>query len=579
MNRKERRAAIKNAPVPGNPAHNSHLAAMQLSALAIEHHQNNRLREAAIAYKRLLAIKPNHPSIINNLGCVLQAQGKLKEASACFARALSLMPQIFRDYINSYQTLISVLPPIGEAARRAAAAWPERLTAEQLLDGGGIAAIADDPLLCAMLEAVPVRSVALEWVLTFLRGSLLGDAMAGRVLAESTLAFACTLAKQCFINEYVFATTPEEDAQVERLEGALAEAIAEGRGVAPLQLAAIAMYRPLYALDHAAKLLERSWPRVVDEVVKQQLREPLQEKELRKSIPALTAIDDETSLRVRQQYEENPYPRWVHVIGNVVPTPLDQYLRQMFPGVEFTPLGKTASVDVLIAGCGTGSQTTTIALTCQGAQMLAVDLSLSSLSYAKRNTPPALARNIEYAQADILKLREIGRTFDVVYSSGVLHHMADPGEAWRILVSLLRPGGLMNLSLYSELGRADVVAARAFIAERGYQPTTADIRRCRQELLLTPLRRIARSNDFFSTSECRDMLFHVHESRMTIPAIKALIERHGLRFIGFEMEPQTSQKFRAEFAGPTTDLDQWHAFETRYPETFESMYQFWVQKP
>jgi len=204
---------------------------------------------------------------------------------------------------------------------------------------------------------------------------------------------------------------------------------------------------------------------------------------------------------------------------------------------------------------------------------------MSSLSYAKRNTPPALARNIEYAQADILKLREIGRTFDVVYSSGVLHHMADPGEAWRILVSLLRPGGLMNLSLYSELGRADVVAARAFIAERGYQPTTADIRRCRQELLLTPLRRIARSNDFFSTSECRDMLFHVHESRMTIPAIKALIERHGLRFIGFEMEPQTSQKFRAEFAGPTTDLDQWHAFETRYPETFESMYQFWVQKP
>jgi Flp pilus assembly protein TadD len=101
MNRKERRAAIKNAPVRANPAHNSHLAAMQLSALAIEHHQNNRLREAAIAYKRVLAIEPNHPSIINNLGCVLQAQGKLKEASACFARALSLMPQIFRDYINS----------------------------------------------------------------------------------------------------------------------------------------------------------------------------------------------------------------------------------------------------------------------------------------------------------------------------------------------------------------------------------------------------------------------------------------------------------------------------------------------
>jgi hypothetical protein len=27
-----------------------------------------------------------------------------------------------------------------------------------------------------------------------------------------------------------------------------------------------------------------------------------------------------------------------------------------------------------------------------------------------------------------------------------------------------------------------------------------------------------------------------------------------------------------------TDLDRWHAIETRYPDTFSGMYQFWVQK-
>ncbi len=59
--------------------------------------------------------------------------------------------------------------------------------------------------------------------------------------------------------------------------------------------------------------------------------------------------------------------------------------------------------------------------------------------------------------------------------------------------------------------RRAVVAARALIGERGYGSTPAEIRRCRQDLLDTPLRSIARFGDFFSTSECREMLFHVQE--------------------------------------------------------------------
>ena len=42
---------------------------------------------------------------------------------------------------------------------------------------------------------------------------------------------------------------------------------------------------------------------------------------------------------------------------------------------------------------------------------------------------------------------------------------------WRVLCGLLRPRAFMRIGLYSERGRADVAAARALIAERGYQPT------------------------------------------------------------------------------------------------------------
>jgi SAM-dependent methyltransferase len=578
MNRKQRRAALKQSTPLGTNTPSAGAAA-QLFAQAVQFAQHNKLDDAARAYKRVLTLKPDHADTINNLGCVLQTQGKLNEASACFARALLLMPQVFRDYNGIYHTLVSVLPPIGDAVRRTVAAWPKRLAADELLGSAGIATIADDPLLLCMLQSVPAREIALERVLTSLRLSLLNDAVANKPASASIFVFACALAKQCFINEYVFATTPDEDAKVERLKESLASATAAGGAIAPISLAALAMYQPLHALPDAHALLDGTWPRAVDDVLTQQLREPLQEQQLRDSIPRLTTIDDDTSLRVRQQYEENPYPRWVHVVGNATPVSYDQYLRHIFPAVAFTSLGKTEAVDVLVAGCGTGWQTTGIALTYKGAGLLAVDLSLSSLCFAKRNTPPSLSSRIEYAQGDILKLGAIGRSFDVIYANGVLHHMADPMEAWGILLSLLRPGGIMNLGFYSELGRADVVAARAFIAERGYRSTPADIRRCRQDLLATRLQKIARVNDFFSTSECRDMLFHVQEQRMTIPAIKAFIGEHALRFLGFEVDQRTLQKFRSEFAGSSmTDLDRWHALETRSPDIFESMYQFWVQK-
>jgi len=341
------------------------------------------------------------------------------------------------------------------------------------------------------------------------------------------------------------------------------------------------MYQPLHALPDAQALLVRSWPPAVDDMLTQQLREPRQERELRSSIPCLTPIEDDVSQRVRQQYEENPYPRWVYGVSGGRPDSIDQFLRDMFPAAAFTPLDKTEDLEILEAGSGTGRHAMWIAQRFQGARVLAVDLSLSSLCFAKRKTPAPLSDRITYVQGDILKLGSLGRSFDVVDASGVLHHMADPIEGWRILLKLLRPGGFMHVGFYSELGRRDVVAARRFIAERGYRSTPEDIRRCRQDLLQTPVRSVARFNDYFSTSECRDLLFHVQESRLTIPAIKSFLAEHGLRFLGFEFDPPALQQYRQLFADngwSMTDLDRWHALETEYPDTFSSMYQLWAQK-
>ncbi len=565
MNRKQRRAGRKQTSTAGG----ARGQAAQLFADALRAQQQNKLDEAARAYKRLLLLTPDHAQASNNLACVLQAQGKLAEASARFARTLELMPQLLGQFSGICATLVALLPALGEAMRRANAAWPQRLPLDRLLDDAGFAALAADPLLLTILQSGPVRDIALERVLTMLRGALLERAIAGD---DAALAFCGALAQQCFINEYVFATTPAEESHVEQLKNNM-------RGMSPMQIAALAMYAPLHALPQAQGLLDRAWPEDVDKVVTLQLREPLQEHALRATIAQLTTIDDATSQRVRQMYEENPYPRWVHPPADAAPLPIDQYLRGMFPATPFTSLAKTQDLDVLVAGCGTGWHAIGIARVLQGSRLLAIDLSLTSLAYAKRKTAPDL--HIDYAQADILKLATLDRRFDVIDASGVLHHMADPFAGWRSLLTLLRPNGLMHLGFYSELGRRDVLAARSFIAERGYGTSPAEIRRCRQDLLASPLAGVTRFDDFFATSECRDLLFHVQESRTTIPAIKAFLSEHGLKFIGFEFGDAAARGYRALFAEQRwsmSDLDRWHDFETKYPDTFSGMYQFWVQK-
>src|SRR5262249_11132438 len=159
---------------------------------------------------------------------------------------------------------------------------------------------------------------------------------------------------------------------------------------------------------------------------------------------------------------------WVHAASARAPITLDEHLRIQFPTAPFRPLGKD-EIDILVAGCGTGRHPIEVARQYRGARILAMDLSVSSLCYAKRKTPGPLAARSACAQGDILRLGSLDRTFDLIEIRGVLHHLADPLAGWRFMLSLLRSGGFMHVGLYSGLARRDVVAARAFIAERGYR--------------------------------------------------------------------------------------------------------------
>lgn len=579
---------------------------------------------AEASLRRARAIEPESAEILWELALVLQSREKYEEAVELLTRVLERAPQwdtklafvncasrtaftrndrlvrlalttaITESWTHPFQlcrpalTLIMLDETIAGCVRRADESWPARLSAATLFGADGLAVLAADALLHTVMQSGPVTSIPFERLLTCARHGLLEIASRPQAPAAADLAavkFYAALARQCFINEYVFDCLDGERLAADAFRSQLLALLDANAAVPPLLLLAVAAYFPLYTLPDAERLLARAAADPVGQVLRQQVREPREERALRADIERLTPISGGVSEQVREQYEENPYPRWVGVPIQEQPLPFNAALPRMLPFARFTPMSDDSAPQMLVAGCGTGRHSITAAHQFRGTHVLAIDLSLSSLSYALRKTRELGITNIEYAQADILRLGDIARRFDIIESVGVLHHLADPFAGWRTLLSLLRPGGFMILGFYSRLAHRHQIKAQEFIAAGGYAGSADGIRRFRRDVAVTTarpeLQRLTDLLDFYSTSECRDLLFHVQETRLTLDQIESFLAECGLRFVGFELDPRVQQQYRALFRDDpaASNLHNWARFEADNPETFAQMYRFWIQRP
>jgi 2-polyprenyl-3-methyl-5-hydroxy-6-metoxy-1,4-benzoquinol methylase len=475
-------------------------------------------------------------------------------------------------------------PIVGNCIERASPAPHGLVQDPHLFTQEEIAALANDQLLISLLESTPLANRAIERLITSARATMLERLARPNPVGANLLAFYTSLAIQCFITEYVFSVAEQELAAAQAARERIAAALVSGAEIAPILLVTVAAYFPLVALPASEKLLTRKWPAAVVRLLDQQVREPMKEREVESSIPRLTPIEDHVSRLVQEQYEENPYPRWMKTVETRGRhKQIDQYLRAMFPLAPFNQLDKN-KLDILIAGAGTGGQAIEVARQFSYSRVLAIDLSRRALGYAKRKSDELGVNNIEYGQANILEIDALKRRFDVIYAAGVLHHLIDPFAGWSLLLAILAPQGVMNIGFYSERAREDVVAAQRLVAEKGYKPTPDDIRRCRNEFRRLPaessLRHVMLFADFYSLSELRDLLFHVQGHGMNLPQIARFLSENRLQLLGFNQPPHVLQRYGAQFPQDSAmiDLGLWDRFEAENPRTFVGMYQFWVQK-
>lgn len=529
--------------------------------------------------RRSLAADARNPMAHINLGNALRIQGDVKAAVDCYQRAIVLAPRLASAHYDLAMARRDLGDAKGslEAARTAvhcapghAAAW--QLFAERVAELRFTAWDADlaadlerlfsqtevEVQACAeavwslvrtgprgrlfllLLEHGIVADEAFEAEMTALRRELLH--------APVSLELACALAQQCFLNEYIWPESAKETAFLSLLEK---------EAKTPLQIATLAMYRPVHSKAEPAsggQAFERMWRRLVEE--------PAAEAAI--AVPALTPIEDAVSRKVRAQYEDHPYPRW-HRAPAAAAFPLPRMLRALFPHVDAAKLAAPDAPEILIAGCGTGRHAAITAQLQPRARVLAVDISRASLACAMRRAKELGLGHVEFAQADILQLGALDRRFDLIECSGVLHHMQDPVAGWKVLLSLLKPGGFMKLGLYSELGRREVVAAREVAAG-------CDVRAARQAIFELPADHLARGvtrlRDFYSASGARDLILHVQEHRFTIGDLEEIIRELNVEFLGFEsMGKSVARSF-----------GEWAALEQAEPDTFSAMYQFWIRR-
>jgi len=438
-----------------------------------------------------------------------------------------------------------------------------------------ISTLNGDKLFLAYLTQCINTNSTLERWLTELRRSLL--------LASDNInlpELVCALALQCFANEYLFSVSGEEEQVLIRIEQAADKVIAVSQALLA------SMYRPLIDIAADLQSLAHSDLPLLSLLIKRTLLDVQQEQKHQTCFRKIGIYSTDKNInnvsdQVRNQYEENPYPRW-QIPPAPTPIPLVQILQQL-PGVNRERL-PNGNISVLIAGCGTGFEPIELARLDKNTQITALDLSSKSLAYAQRMANELSISNVDFVQGNILDAAELNTHFDLINSTGVMHHMENPQAGWKTLCGILKPGGVMRISLYSELARRRIVLAHQKIQELQLGNSNNDIKKFRGTIFSqpsgSPLAELAQSDDFYSLSGCRDLLFHVQEHRFTLLQLQVIIAELGLTLIGFEAPAWARQQFHQQHNNTQAalDLEKWHEFETRHPDTFVGMYQLWLQK-
>ncbi len=564
----------------------------------------NKHQQAVDMLENAAELDPNHHEALGLLGQITRENGYVEESIECYALAIHANNS-HTPYKQAFLDLIAYHPVIGfnqamkdiilgclitddidlSAAR---IPWfgllkqdPDFKPFLKLMDKSSFEEfkksfsaldntnILTDPYFLTGLQKLIVFKAEFERFLTNLRHFFLCEAHSDKnpLREAQMLMLLASLSCYCHETEYVLARSDDEEQKIAAIQKSIVSGTASD-----MEIALYACYAPLSSLENAPTLAAdySAHPALAD-IVALQITNIAARDKIKNSIPALTPIKNEVSEKVRAQYETFPYPRWKTYDQNIKNEHCESFL-------------SIGNPRILVAGCGTGKEAIELGHVFPDAHILAVDLSLSSLSYGVEQARKFGINNVRFEHADILELGALPDRFDYIASSGVLHHMDAPENGLKVLTGLLKSGGTMRLAFYSRFARHAINKTRTAINEHKIGNDDQSIRDFRAGIKnyidKKTYENISSFADYYSMSECRDLIFHVQEHQYDLQGIEELLAQNNLAFKEFYLPKSTLEKYSKMFPQDVskTNLTHWKKFEERHQDSFKEMYRFWCIK-
>ena len=173
---------------------------------------------------------------------------------------------------------------------------------------------------------------------------------------KKILRFFCALARQCFINEFVFVCSRSGTGAGAAVAWSSSPVRSKsGAPVPELWLGSLCCLLP----PRFSSLRRNCWrgdvgPNAVTQLLTLQCRRWSRSGNCAPPCHVLPPSVKERRARLGKQYEENPYPRWIKASPVGQPTTISARLREQFPHLDRRTLPTPRPTEILIAGCGTG---------------------------------------------------------------------------------------------------------------------------------------------------------------------------------------------------------------------------------
>lgn len=206
--------------------------------------------------------------------------------------------------------------------------------------------------------------------------------------------------------------------------------------------------------------------------------------------------------------------------------------RVLWPNREYKP-----DLDILIAGCGT-FQAAVFAFMNRAARVVAIDVSRSALDHQRYLKDKHQLTNLELHLLAIEEVSALSRDFDLIVSTGVLHHLADPLAGLSALGGCLRRDGALGVMLYAKYGRFGVELLESAFRDLGLSQDDASVQLVKEAVAALPPDHPVRpylqgARDLMSDGALVDTFLHARQRSYTVEECLELVGAAGLTFQGW----------------------------------------------